>query len=185
MRCKKGMRKKYAAVLSAAVLFFTAGRLSAMPQEFKDFLKDRGAVKIYIEIDNSSEDDKIDSGLLKKLLEEAFKSRRSHEFVIVKTADESDIVLKGIIVEYAWQETDPLDQVWGAAAVAMDAAASDNYARMQVDTQIVKPRHNRILWSDRVQANVTKHVMPKDTSYELVYPRFVKSLMTLLFKKGV
>lgn len=180
------MVRKYAVlVLIAAVLFFIAKTAIAMPAELKNFLDEHNnTVKIYIELKNSSGDNKVNISLLKKLLEESFTNRKSYAFVIANTADEADMVLKCDIKEYKWLEVDPVDEVWGIGAAAMDAAISDNYAAMQVETQIVDARHNRVIWNDKVQASVTQHIMPKDSSYELVYPRFVQSLGKELFRKS-
>jgi len=86
-------------------------------------------------------------------------------------------------MEYVWLKEDPIDQVYGIEAAALDAAMIENYARIQVQAALIATKHNRTLWSDRVKATMTKGVMPKESSYELVYPRFIKSIMIEMFKK--
>jgi hypothetical protein len=154
-----------------------------MPAEFKDYLEKHGDVKIYTELKNSSGNSKVDISLLKSLIDQSFESRTSYEFIIVGSADKADILLKGDITEYIWSEIDPVDQVWGIGSAAIDAATAENYARLQAKMEIVAVETGRVIWSDKVQATVTRHVMPEDLSYELVYDRFVKSLKTILFKK--
>lgn len=178
------MVKKYAvAVVVFLALFLVASMSYAASEELKNFLKEHNTIKICIELKNSSEDDKVDIDRLKELLEKGFASRRSHKFIIVANPAESDIVLKGDVKEYMWTDTDPVDQVWGFGPAAMDAATSEHYARMQLQTEIVNAKNNRVLWSEKIQANMTKSIMPKDSSYELVYNRFVKTILIQIFKK--
>lgn len=179
------MVKKIAIVSAVAILLFSAAMVLAIPAEFKSFLEGRSNIKICVELKNSSKDDKVDMDRLKKLIEEAFASRKSHSFVVVSSPAEADLIMRGDITEYVWLDTDPVDQVWGVGPAAMDAATSDNYARIQAQVEMVDVKHNRVIWSEKVQANVTKHIMPKDASYELVYQRFIRSLMVELFRKRV
>ncbi|MFA5146721.1 MAG: hypothetical protein WC515_05060 [Candidatus Omnitrophota bacterium] len=171
-----------AAVVSAA-LFCTALPASAATAEFQDFLKENPTVKICVEIKNSSGDEKVDANMLKKLIEEAFASRKSHNFIVVPAASEADLILRGDVTEYVWTENDPIDQVWGAGAAAMDAAMVEDYARIHVQSELISTKHNRVLWSDRVKATQTQKSMPKEASYEIVYQRFVKAIMIEIFRK--
>lgn len=180
------MLKKYlVAVVIVSVLFLAANMVHAASEELKSFLKEHNTVKICIDLKNSSGDGNVDINRLKELLEKGFSSRKANEFIIVNSEAECDIVLKGDIKEYAWMDTDPVDQVWGFGPAAMDAATSENYARMQMQTEIITADNKKVLWSDKIQANMTKSAMPKDASYELVYNRFVKTIMTEIFKKRI
>jgi len=78
---------------------------------------------------------------------------------------------------------DPVDEVYGVASAALDAAMIENYARMHVQTDLVAAKKNRILWSDRVKATMTRKDMPREKSYELIYPKFIKSVTIEIFKK--
>ena len=178
------MIKRYvAAAFMAATLFLTATTAFGTPEDFQSFLKDNPTVKVYVELTNSSGDDKVDINSLKKHIEEGFAARKSHNFTIADTAIEADIIFKGDVVEYVWMAEDPVDQVWGVGAAAMDALIIENYARIQVNTKLISAKHNHLLWSDKVKATMTQKVMPKETSYEIVYPRFVKSVMIEIFRK--
>lgn len=170
-----------AVIVSA--LFFITKTVAETTADFQSFLKDHSSVKIYVDIKNSSGDDKVDINLLKKLLEEAFAARKSHKFIVVQTTGDSDLILKGDVTEYVWMKDDPIDQVYGIESAVIDAAMVENYARIQVQAALVAAKHNRILWSDRVKATMTKDVMPKESSYEIIYPRFIKSIMIEIFKK--
>jgi hypothetical protein len=174
-------RMAMAAIVSA--LFFATKTVPAETMDLQNFLNDHNTIKVYVELKNSSGDDKVDVNLLKKMLEESFAGRRSHDFVVVKAAGEADLIMKGDITEYAWAEHDPVDHVYGIGAAALDAAMDENYARIQVQTSLVETGHNQTLWSDRVMATMTKKPMPKETSYEMIYPRFIKSVMIEIFKK--
>ncbi|MFA5146732.1 MAG: hypothetical protein WC515_05120 [Candidatus Omnitrophota bacterium] len=170
-----------AATLSA--LFYAVSPAMGAPADFQDFLDGNPSVKVYVEIKNSSGDEKVDANMLKKLLEEAFAARKSHSFTAVPTAGEADLILRGDITEYVWMESDPVDQVWGLDSAAIDAAIVENYARIYVKSELVSVKNNKVLWSDKVMGTMTQKVMPKETSYDILYPRFVKSIMTELFKK--
>lgn len=177
------IKRCVAAAIIVSALFFITKPAAGATADFQSFLKDHSSVKVYVDIKNISGDDKVDINLLKKLLEEAFAARKSHKFVVVQTAAEADLILKGDVTEYVWMKDDPIDQVYGIEAAAIDAAMVENYARIQVQAALVAAKHNRILWSDRVKATMTKGVMPKESSYEIVYPRFIKSIMIEIFKK--
>lgn len=179
------MNRSVMAAIVAMLLLVSAAAAWAMPAAFKSFLDSNSVAKIYVELKNSSGDDKIETNKLKMMIEEAFANRKSHRFVVSNVPTDADLVLKADIVEYVWQEVDPVDQVWGPAAAAADAASSDNYARMQARIELVDVKHGRTIWSDKVQANVTKSPMPKEASYGSVYSRFVNRLMTALFRKRV
>jgi len=178
------MIKKYmAAALVAAALSFAVKPAAAIPEGLRSFLDGQDAIKVCIELTNSSGDDKVDINLLKEHLEEAFLARKAHRFTVVEFSDEADMILKGNVIEYIWLKNDPVDQVWGLGSAAMDAAMSENYARIQVDTELISAKHDKLLWSDRIQATMTQPVMLRDASYDLIYHRFVKSLMIELFKR--
>lgn len=178
------MTKRYmAAIFVAAALSFAVKPVSAVPEGLQNFLDGRGTVKVCVELTNSSGDAKVDVNALKRHLEEGFAARKAYNFTIVELPAEADMILKGNIIEYIWLATDPIDQVWGLGAAAMDAAISENYARIQVDTQLIAAKNDRLIWNDRVQATMTKLVMPQSASYDLIYDKFVKSLMIELFRK--
>lgn len=177
------MARIFTVTIAALIMSFAANTAICMTEGLKNFLNDNPTVKIYLDIGNTSSDKNVDPALIKKFLEEGFLARKSYNFIIVNSAQEADLVLKGDIKEYVWQEFDPVDQVWGVGSAAMDAATSDNYARMQVQMELISAKNNRILWSDKVQSTMTQHIMPKDSSYELVYKRFVKSFMKEVFRK--
>lgn len=172
-----------AAVVVSALIFIVAKLAVADTADFQNFLKDHSTVKVYVDLKNSSGDNKVDANLLKKLIEEAFTARKAHSFIVVQTAEQADLIFKGDIIEYIWMENDPIDQVYGLETAALDAALSENYARIQIQTSLITTKHNRMLWSDRVKATMTKKPMPKEASYELIYPRFVKSAMIEIFRK--
>lgn len=176
-------RKIFILIFILQFLSFLTGAAFGITAELKSFLQDYPTVRFYIEMKNSTSDDKVDKDILKKLLEDGLLARKSHRFVKAEKIEDADLVIKGDIVEYAWAQTDPLDEVWGVGAAAADAVILDNYARMQVRVELIKAKNKSVIWSDKIQSNVTQHVMPKDSSYELVYNRFVKSFMITIFKK--
>jgi len=176
--------KRYLAAVAAGLMFLFISKTSAaLSAELKDYLSNHHDVKVCVELKNSSGDGNIDVSMLKKIVEEAFRDRKSYSFTIVNTAGEADIVFKGDITEYVWLENDPVDNIWSIGSAAIDAATKDNYARMQVASELVTTNNNRVLWSDKVQADVTVHVMPRESSYELIYKRFAKSVMIKIFRK--
>lgn len=172
-------------LLVPALLSAVTVQAIAATGDFQKFLKANPTVRVFVELKNSSVDDKVNLPVMKKLIEEAFLARKAHRYVIADAPSGADLIFRGDVVEYVWMENDPVDQVWGVSSAAMDAAMSENYARMQVRTSLVEAKHNRELWGEKVQATMTKASMPKEASYELVYPRYVKAVLIELFKKRV
>ena len=177
------VRKLAVLAVAIAALFFTVSSFAVMTVETESFLRNHNEVKVFVDIKNASGDEKVNIELLKTSLESAFAGRKAHKFTIVKTAEEADMILRGNVVEYVWSESDPIDQVWGLGSAAMDAAMQENYARIQADMQLVAAKGMTKLWSDRVQATMTKGVMPKDESYAQVYGIFTKTIMKEMFKE--
>jgi monomeric isocitrate dehydrogenase len=121
---------------------------------------------------------------LKKMIEDAFAARTRYKFTVVQTPQEANIIFRGDIVEYIWMKEDPIDEVYGIGAAAMDAAFIENYARIQIQSEIIDVKKNSVLWSDKVKATMTKKDMPIEESYALIYPKIIKSEVIEIFRKA-
>lgn len=177
------IKKFVAAVILVSAIFFVTNTVAWASAELQSFLKDNHTMKICVELKNSSGDDKVDMVLLKKMMEDAFVARKSYNFTVVQTAQEANIVFRGDIKEYIWTKDDPVDEVYGIGSAAMDAAFIENYARIQIQSELINAKNNSVLWSDKVKATMTKKDMPIEASYALVYPKLIKSEMIEIFRK--
>jgi len=184
---KKGgsaMKRFMAVAVLVSVLFFASNTTVFASTELQEYLKEHSSMKVCVELINSSGDAKVDVPLLKKMIEEAFATRKAYSFTVVQTALEADIVFKGDIKEYIWMKDDPVDEVYGIGAAAMDAAIIENYARIQIQSEIIDVKKNSVLWTDKVKATMTKKDMPIGESYTLIYPKLIKSEMIEIFRKA-
>ena len=177
------MRRFMAVVVLVSVLFFASNTAVFASTELQEYLKKHNSMKVCVELMNSSADDKVDVALLKNMIEEAFATRKAYNFTVVQTAQDADIVFRGDIKEYIWTKDDPVDEVYGIGAAAMDAAIIENYARIQIQSEIIDVKKGSVLWSDKVKATMTKKDMPIGESYALIYPKLIKSEMIEIFRK--
>jgi len=178
------MKRFMTVAVLVSVLFFAANTAVFASSQLQEYLKAHSSMKVCVELINSSTDDKVDVVLIKKMIEEAFATRKAYNFTVVQTAKEADILFKGDIKEYIWMKDDPVDEVYGIGSAAMDAAIIENYARIQIQSEIIDLKKNSVLWSDKVKATMTKKDMPIGESYALVYPKLIKSEMIEIFRKS-
>ena len=107
----------------------------------------------------------LEAAILKPALEKAFETRKSIHFHVVPSAEEADLALDFDVQGFVFNETDPVDMLMGAAAVAMDAATQDHFSAADVlfTVRDVKAG-NKVLWRDKLHASVTDHTMTVDES---------------------
>ena len=89
------------ATVVAALFLFTQTSMAGS-ESFQSFLQEYPAPKVFVELKNSSGDDKVDLKLLKKMIEDALAARKSNKFVIVGSAGDADLIFKGDVTEYVW-----------------------------------------------------------------------------------
>jgi len=171
------------------VLVISMGQVvsSARPRNvnFREYLEGKRDLKVYIpDVTNSCGDNKIDTKELKKNIEEALASRRSHTFEIVQDESSANIAVEIDITEYYWTLEDPVDQITGAAAVAYDAMKKEKYARMQAVFTLFDVKKNRQIWSEIIKATITDDTMTEEGSYALINERITKVFIRKLFKRA-
>ena len=161
-------------------------------------LDDVKEVKTYVEdiTDSSGQADENIRASFKKKLEDALIARHSINFVIVNDVKDADIAIYGDITERIWLEVDPIDQVQGISSAALDAAIQENYTRMQAVFSVERGEKKKVLkslrrafkrsdvlWERKIQATITKGVMPEEESIPMVEDRLVKVFIRKCFSK--
>lgn len=131
-------------------------------------------VRVYIQqIADSSQEKSVNPQELFNELKEALEKRKSINFAVVNSADEADIVIEVDIKEYVWSEKDPVDNLLGSAAIALDAMRIENYARLTA-LFTVKDKGGSKIWKKLLRGSATKKEMPEQESYSLVIEKVVK-----------
>lgn len=195
------MRKFFTVCIAAFVLLacFVQDGICREKVNFYDILGDAKEVKTYVaDVTGASEDAKDMTGDLQKILEDALATRMSINFVLVKDETDADIIITCHIIERVWMENDPVDQVHGLGAAALDIALQQNYARMKAEFTVARGPERKdlfkwmggfllrrkFLWEETLDAMVTKTEMPEKESIPLVEERLVKVFMRRCFSRN-
>jgi len=149
-----------------------------------EFFEKKGITKAYVsKVKNSSDDRKVNEKKVKESFEKALAARKSHAFEIVTKEAAADIIVEVDVIAYFWTEEDPVDIVFPAPAVAIDAASKENYARMGANIVVRDAKNGRKLWSEKIRSSLTNDKMTKKESYGLVSERLAKDFIKRLFRK--
>ena len=188
------MKMNVKAVVVFLVLMFVMG-LSVSPQAGAGqqtqhetlyyLVKGYRPVNVYIgEFINSSGHDRINPGHFKAALKKAFENRKSANFIVVKTAQEADIVIAGEIIEYDYREVDPLDMAMGLPSMLADHMEENNYVALRVKYVVVDPqKRGRILWSKILHPSITEENIPEETCLEDLLPLAADQVVSKCFRK--
>ncbi len=142
------------------------------------------SVKVYVApVEDATAEKVVSAEMLKTQLEEALKARRSVTFVIVSTPEEAEITVASSISEYLWTDHDPIDMLVGIGGTAMDAAVTEDYARLQANFTVTNVKSGRPLWKERVMATITKKPMSQADSIPLVTADLAKQFVQTAFAK--
>lgn len=184
-------------VFSVLILFQGTGECGQGGNNFYELLSGAGEVKVYIAgvTDSSGQAQGMTDGI-KKALENALASRQTINFKPVENEADADMTITCDVTERIWLAEDPIDEVYSAAAAAMDALTKENYGRLQAvikvqkggKTEIIKPlmklaRRGNIFWEAKVQATITKAIMPEEESKPLLEERLADVFIKECFSK--
>lgn len=141
-------------------------------------LSDMPRVRTYIEdVNNTSDNDKVDLTGLKKTLENALAARMTINFAIVSNKKDADVIINFDVVEFLWTDKDPIDSITGIGAIAMDAAIQENYGRIQAEVSVIKAKDQKVMWKRKIKATITDKNMSEGESVDLLNKRLVKMFM--------
>ncbi|MFC1808172.1 hypothetical protein ACFL0T_07420, partial [Candidatus Omnitrophota bacterium] len=144
--------------------------------------KDMAVVRVHIlDIENSSDSDKVDVSGLKKSLEDVFANRKSINFEVVGSKSDADLLISCDVQKFIWKEDDPLDFLVGTA---YDLLTSENYAYLEAHFDVFNAKKGRRLWSRKLKVDYTKANMPVDESIPLINEKTAKIFMRDCFSKG-
>lgn len=193
--------KKIFILSLALVLLFTLTSQNAYSRPRKNLyevLKDAKEVNTYVAdvIDSSGQAGDMLTGI-KRAIEDELTARMSTNFVLVKSEEEADIIITCDVTERIWLKDDPVDQVYGAGAAAMDIAMKQNYGRLKANFEVKKGpqkiaffkrkgglfKRRNILWQGVVKATITKTDMPESESKPLLERRLAEVFMLKCFSK--
>lgn len=194
------MKKTSIFLLVLVLLFtFTAQEAYSRPrQNLYEVLKDAKEVNTYVaDVTDSSGEAKGMLPGIKKAIEDELATRMSTNFVLVKNEEDADIIITCDVTERIWLKNDPIDQVHGVSAAALDVAMKQNYGRLRADMEVKKGpqkiaffkkrgglfKRRNVLWKGSIQATITKTDMPEDESKPLLERRLAEVFMRKCFSK--
>ncbi len=132
---------------------------------------------------DQSKGHEMEPSVLKSSIQKALEGRKSVRFTIVETPEEADIRIDTTIQGFFWTNSDPIDVLIGAAAIAIDTAVVEDYASLQALVTITDMKTSRVLWQDQMNASVTKKPMSQVESLPLVSDDFAKGFVIKSFGK--
>ena len=148
-------------------------------------LKGYRSVHVYIgEFINSSGNNQISIRDFRAALKNAFENRKSANFIVVKTPQEADISIAGEIIEYEYQEVDPLDMAIGWPTLLMDHLDESNYVALRVKYVVGDAqKQGRILWSKVLHPSITEENIPEETCLEDLLPVAAEQVVSKCFRR--
>ena len=176
---------KYKKILFVCFIF-VFGKISVSSAEPENLYQrfDGQNVKIYVQnVEDATAEKALDRNQFKEKIEEALKARKSIQFEPIQDPKSAALEIRTTIQEFYWTDHDPVDMIMGAAAIAMDAATAEDYARVQATVLVIDTKTNKTLWENKIMATVTKKPMSKVESIPLVAEDFAKVFIKQCFGK--
>ena len=167
-----------AAILSLAIVF---GGLVSFAGEngLSQYTAAKIPVKVFLkDFSNESGQSQVAEIDLKEAVAAALENRRSVRFEVVKSPQESDVEISGVIKEYKYMERGPLKPKSALPLTAIDAVATatHNYVEMQVEFVIVDSKTRLEVWRDRVN-DFIKRVMTPAESIPLIHEKISRTFL--------
>ncbi len=172
-------------VMSLPVLLEAGARHQTQHETLYYLIKGNRPVHVYIgEVINSSGNSQISIRDFRAALKNAFENRKSANFIVVKTPQEADISIAGEIIEYEYQEVDPLDMAIGWPALLMDSLAEDNYVALRVKYVVGDAqKQGRILWSKVLHPSITEENIPEATCLDDLLKVAAEQVVSKCFRR--
>ncbi len=181
------MRNRLPVFFALVSVLFSAPALSAEVNPLYEKLSRQSQVKVYVATPTDvSEKKALEPAALKAALEKAFTERKSIHFKVVPAAEEAEYVLDTEVKGFTFSESDPVDMLMGAAAIALDTATIDHYGTTETTFTLKDAKAGRTVWTDTLRASVTDHTMTEAESHVKVSEKLGEMLMRTAFgkKKG-
>ena len=153
--------------------------------ELSELVNSKDTIKVHISgYSNESGHEKIESEDFKKSVENALRQRKSVNFQIVNTPEESDVQISGTIKKYQYLERGPMKVNPSPTGILLDmaATATANYVEMEIESVIKSTKTDKILWKDKVSAYIKK-VMTPEESIPLIYDKMSRMFLWKSFGK--
>lgn len=132
-----------------------------------------------------SESEKVSSEEFREALRDFLQSRKKENFIVTDTKEEAKIIINAKLLDYKYLEDDPVDQLSGGlTGLLVDAAVSQNYARVDVEFTVLRTKDNRKLWHREFYSTVTESDMPEPESIPKVLKQSCKQFVFLCFGKS-
>ena len=138
-------------------------------------------VSVFVEPPTDPSQTKLDTESFRKQIERALHERKSIHFVPAASGADSRLVVQAEIKGFTFSETDPVDMLVGAAAIALDAAKVEHFASIEADFTVREA--GRVRWSDRVRATITDEKMTEPESRTRILERAAHVFVTQAFRK--
>ncbi len=143
-------------------------------------------IKVYLKgFSNESGQPQISAEEFAKEVAKAFTNRKAVLFQVVKTPEESDIVVSGAIKRYQYLDRGPLTLTPGIGVMVVDAVATatENYVEMAVEFTIADAKDGSTLWKNTLHSYI-KQTMTPDESIPLIYDKAARGFVARSFGKG-
>lgn len=172
--------------LALAFSFVTAPAVFASEGTIGHLFSGKPVVRVCVkEISNDSGQAQVGTEAFKAVLETSFMKRKAITFKIVNTAAESDIQLAASIKKFEYMVRGPLKPSIGIETTLLDAmaTATENYAEMSVDFNVIDTKSGNILWEGNVE-DYMKKVMTAEESIPLISDKICRKFLWICFGKA-
>lgn len=131
-----------------------------------------------------SETEKISPEEFRRTLKNLLLGRHKERFVITDSKESAKIIINAKILNFKYLEEDPVDQiVGGLSALLVDAAVTQNYARVDAEFTVIKAKDGKRIWHREFYTTVTESDMPEPESIPKVLKECCKRFVFLCFGK--
>lgn len=183
------MRNSGAVIMMVAVMLVMVVSGEAFARDFRKWravARANGPVKIYLsDIENKSEDPKVDINGLKSRIKDALEKRKSTKFVVVDKEQDADIVFKGTVTKYLWTDDAPITNIYPPVALAVDIATRGkmDWVEMDMAYTITSQGSGRELLDRETRATIKEEGLSEAESYKRINERMPIMLLRDMFKR--
>ncbi len=161
--------KNFKTVILLTGLLFLANTGFCQSESLYPLFNKKPSVRVVVALPTDVTEQKVvNAAGFKKELESALAARKSIRFQMLPSPEGADLTIDVQITEYYWTDHDPVDMLMGVGATAMDAARTENYARLQAVFTVRAAKTQKTLWSDKLMATITGGDLTKENGPAMI-----------------
>jgi hypothetical protein len=177
------MPKKLLAAAVLALAVIVPFLSFASENDLSGLVNNKDAIKVFVgDFANRSGQEQVSAEVFRKAVESVLLKRKAVKFQLVKDASAGDVVISGAIKKYEYLKNDPITSYAGVGGFMLDAATTENYARMDVEFTVTDPKTKRVLWKDDI-TNFIKRMMTPAESIPLICEKVARTFLAKSFGK--